>query len=119
ADARVGDAALMSIGHPLDVHDLLMVGAVVVHHAQEWNPVMRGGPQRSRGVHEVTVILNADAQPAMLPMSERRAHRNRQPASDGRGAAASERLIMLVDRPQTRAGASNHRPVFVLDGLPQ
>jgi hypothetical protein len=34
ADAGIGDAALMSIGHALDVHDLLMVGAIVVHHAQ-------------------------------------------------------------------------------------
>src|SRR3989441_1958517 len=36
-DAGVGDAALMAVGHALDMHDLLMVRAIVVHNTQQRN----------------------------------------------------------------------------------
>ena len=56
-DACVRDAALAPIGHALHVHDLLMVRAIVVHHQQHRNPVVRGRPQRARGVHQIAVVL--------------------------------------------------------------
>ena len=46
--ARPIDAALVPVGHPLQVHDFLMIGAVVVHDVQQRNAVMRGGPQDAR-----------------------------------------------------------------------
>src|SRR5437867_4250933 len=42
ADTGIDDAALMPVGHALDMHDLLMVGPIVVHHAEQRNAVMRG-----------------------------------------------------------------------------
>ena len=71
ADSGIGDAPLMAVGHPLDMHDLLMIGTVVVHDAEQRNAMMCGGPQRARSVHEITVILYADAKPAILPVRKR------------------------------------------------
>jgi hypothetical protein len=35
ADVRARDAALMAIGHALQVHQLLVIRAVVVHHREQ------------------------------------------------------------------------------------
>ena len=41
---RPCDSAIVAIGHALQVHDLLVIGAVVVHHGEQRNPVMRRRP---------------------------------------------------------------------------
>src|ERR1700719_913524 len=42
ADAGILDAALMPVGHSLDMHRLLMIAAVIVHNVEQRNPVMCG-----------------------------------------------------------------------------
>ena len=41
----MGDAALVPVGHALNVHDLLMIGAVVVHDEEQRDLVVRRRPQ--------------------------------------------------------------------------
>src|SRR5439155_25236692 len=53
ADSRVGYAALMAIGHALDVHDLLMIRTIVVHDAEQRNAMVCRGPNGSRRIHEI------------------------------------------------------------------
>ena len=57
---------LRAVGHALHVHDLLVIGAVVVHDAQQRNLVMRRGPQHAGRVHQVAVGLDADREAAVL-----------------------------------------------------
>ena len=45
SNPRRRHATLMPVGHALNVHDFLMVGAVVVHDRQQRNPVVRRRPQ--------------------------------------------------------------------------
>src|SRR5579884_1575171 len=59
-NARIFDSALMAIGHPLDVHDLLMVSAIVSHYRQERNSMMRRRPKYPVGIHKVTIVLHMD-----------------------------------------------------------
>jgi hypothetical protein len=47
ADAGLRNAALVASGHALHVHHFLMIGAVVVHYAQQRNAVMRCGPKNA------------------------------------------------------------------------
>ena len=78
----IGDAPLVLVGHALYVHELLMVAAVVVHHAQQRNPVMRGGPQDTGRVHQVAVILDGDAQTAVFPVRQRGSGRRGRTVAD-------------------------------------
>ena len=73
-DGRTRDAALVPIRHPLDVHDLLMVRAVVVHQGEQRDLVMRGRPPDTRRVEEVAVALNVHRDSALLLVGERTAH---------------------------------------------
>ena len=90
ADAGVGDTPLVPIRHPLDVHDFLVIAPVVVHHAEKRDAVMRSRPQRSRRIHEIAILLDADREPAMLAVSERCAHGRGQIASFGRDASLGQ-----------------------------
>src|SRR5580692_9409840 len=87
ADRGVGDAALVPVGHALHVHHFLMVRAVVVHHAEQGDAVMRGGPQDSVGIHEVAVILDAHAKATVLTMSQCGADGSRCSVAFARAAA--------------------------------
>ena len=61
----------MAVGHTLEVHDFLMIRTVVVHHEQHRNAMVRRSPKCARCHHEVAVILNAHAEPAVLTMRQR------------------------------------------------
>src|SRR6266850_4728445 len=93
ADSGVGYASLMAVGHPLDVHDLLMVSTIVVHDAEQRYVMMSGGPQRARSIHEITVVLDADAEPPIFPVGKRCANRCRQPGAYAGRAAGEQSLI--------------------------
>ena len=69
------NAALVPGGHTLDVHDLLVIGAVVVHDGKQGDAVVSRGPQHARRVHEIAIALGIDHQAAMLLMSQRGAYR--------------------------------------------
>ena len=99
------DAAIVAVRHALHVHHFLVVGAVVVHDAQQRNAVMRRGPQHAGRVHQVAVVLDVDRQPAVLLVGERRAHRRRRAVADA-GAARCRRCTDSACRSSTAAAAS-------------
>ena len=68
----------MAIGHALDVHDLLMIRTIVVHDAEQRNAMVCRGPNGSRRIHEIAVILNAHAKSSVLAVRKRGANRRRQ-----------------------------------------
>jgi hypothetical protein len=61
ADTCLRYAAVVARGHALHMHHFLMIGAIVVHHAQQGNAMMGGGPEHAGRVHEIAVILDGDA----------------------------------------------------------
>ena len=99
SDIAVRDAAAVPVGHDLDLHNLLMVRAVVVHDAQERDFVMRRRPQDSWGVHQIAIVLNIDGQAAILPVCERSAYRGWRAVSDSVATRRANVLIMLVEGP--------------------
>ncbi len=60
ADARPVDAAVVPRRHALHVHDLLVIGAVVVHDREHRDLMVRGRPERSRNKHQIPVVLLVD-----------------------------------------------------------
>ena len=96
-DVRARDAAVVPVGHALQVHDLLVIRAVVVHHREQRNPVMRRRPPHAGRVHEVAVALNRHRQPAVLLVRERGADRRGRAVADAGAAGAAERLVVLVE----------------------
>ena len=44
ADAGAIDAAIVSIGHALQVHHFLMIGTIIVHYGQQRDAVVCAGP---------------------------------------------------------------------------
>ena len=50
--------AVAEARQPLHVHHFLVVGAVVVHHREQRDPVLRRGPQHAGRVHQVAVALD-------------------------------------------------------------
>src|SRR5271166_459795 len=94
------DSAAVAIGHDLHLHDLLMIGAIVVHDRQERNAMMRGGPQNSGSVHQVAVALDIHGQPAVLAVRQGRADRGRRAVADPVTTGAANELVILVNVPQ-------------------
>src|SRR5439155_3691496 len=87
--------------------------------------MMGGRPQDTRSVVQITVGLDIEGQTAVLPVSQRRAHRGRRAVTNAICAVASNKLIMFGEVPQPgRPPALEHnirheRPVFILDLVPQ
>ena len=76
------DAALVAVGHALDVHHFLVIRAVVVHHRQQRDLVMRRRPQHAGRVEQVAVALDVHRQPAVLLVGQRAAHGRRRAVAD-------------------------------------
>jgi len=100
ADSAVINPALVPVGHTLEVHELLMIRAIVVHDAQERDLVMRGGPQDSRGVHDIAIILEVDSQASVLSIGKRRTGGGRSAVADACSSGSANILVVLVERPQ-------------------
>ena len=79
------DTAVVTIRHTLNVHDFLVIRAVVVHHRAE---ECDGGrcPQDARRMHQVAVRLNVHGEAAMRTIGQGGAHGRRQRVADA-GAA--------------------------------
>ena len=113
------DTALAAIGHALQVHDLLVIGAVVVHHDQHRDAVMRGRPKRTWPCtacrHRVGSAYT-DAPPSCARAPAPIAIGNDPPMPPP--LTAAHRAIELVDVPQAAAIRANRRPVLALDDVP-
>ena len=125
SDMRAIDAAIVAVGHALHVHHFFVVRAIVVHHAQHRNAMMRRCPQHCRSEEQVAVILNADGQAAILFICERSAHRCGGVVSDAAATLIADVLILLFKRPQPQRPPAevpenrHQRPILVLDLRPQ
>src|SRR5436309_623584 len=80
--------------------------------------MVRGGPQDAGSVHQIAVILNADAQAAMFAVSECGTHGRGGAVPDAGRASSAHDAIVLVDIPEPGPIAAYHRPVLVLDHVP-
>ncbi len=125
ADFDARDTALMAVRHAHHVHRLLVIRAVVVHHAQQRDVVMRRGPEHARGVHQIAVVLDVDAQP---PVSHGWPARRRRPPARHTLAVptgCADKSIVRVGVPETERPVAHkrrlghERPVGVLDLRPQ
>src|SRR5712692_3981703 len=125
ADVGAGDAAIVAVAHALQVHDLLVVRAVVVHDTQHRDAVMGGGPQNARRVHQIAVVLDTDGKSPMFAVGERGPHGRGRTVPDSGASGAADELIVLVYVPQTQRPGAHivhsryQRPVFTLDPGPQ
>src|SRR5450755_2089202 len=99
-DIGTVDATIVTIGHTLHVHQLLMISAIVVHDTEQRNLVMRRCPQNSRSIHQIAIALNSDCQAPVLLVGQRRAERCRSAIADAVTSCSSDRLVVLVKRPQ-------------------
>ena len=64
--AAVSMRRLCKRGHFLQMHDLLVIGAIVVHHHQQRDLMVRRGPERARCVHQIAVAFDRDGK---IPLS--------------------------------------------------
>ena len=94
----------MPVGHALDVHEFLVIRAVVVHHHEQWDVMMRRGPQYAGGVHQIAVAIDAHRQPPVFLVRQRGADRRRRAVAYARAARAADVLVVLGEIPQA------HRP---------
>src|SRR3546814_6147183 len=101
-------SALEPVGHALDVHHLLVIGAVVVHHVQDRDAVMRRRPQRAGRIEKVAVGLDVDDDALLVAMPQRQAHPDADPGADRPAAAAADQPRGVGDGPQSEESTSAH-----------
>src|SRR5262245_39370106 len=92
--------SISEAGESLHMHELLVVAAVVVHHGEKWDFVLRSGPQHAWCVHQVAVRLNADREPTEIAVGERRSNRGRGAVANAITAWPAEPMMVLLYRPQ-------------------
>src|SRR5262249_1477727 len=108
-------------GHDLNLHQLLMVGAIVVHDDQQRNAMMRGGPENPWSKHQVAIILNANGEAAVLAICKCSANRGRCAISHAIAALGTDIVVMLVEVPESlrptadELAIGNERPVLILN----
>src|SRR5579863_7128795 len=124
ADSGAIDAAIVAIGHDLHLHYFLMIAAIVVHHAEQRNLMMRGSPEHSGRVHQIAVALDVDREAAVFAIGERRADSCGRAVADAVAALRSRIVIMLIHIPQPlrpiadKHGGGNERPVAIFNLVP-
>ena len=86
---------------------------------------MRSRPEHSRRIHHVSVRLETETEAPVLAMRQRSSDGHRQVCSDGSSTTRRQRLIMLVDIPQTPrnshdggAASADTCPVLILYDFP-
>src|SRR2546425_2111751 len=120
SDANVVQGALPHLGDRELMSDVLIVGPVVEHDHQHGNVVVRGGPERPRGVQEVTVVLDADADLARSPERQRNPHRHAHPGPRSTAAGNVSRPVLHLPEPSLPAAqrAVHQDPVVAAYRLP-
>src|SRR5262249_24474547 len=101
ADSSPFDPSIVPVCHALEMHHLLMVGTVIVHHAQQTDTVMSCGPEHARRVHEISVILDIHRQTPILLVCEGCSNSRWSAISHTCSAGAANVLVILVDIPET------------------
>src|SRR5215831_2886735 len=88
------------------MHDLLVVGAVVVHDGEERDAVVGAGPEDAGSVHQVAIVLDVDGEAAVLAVSDGRPEGRGGTVADAR-AARSGQWIGSVGR-NSKGAAATH-----------
>src|SRR4029077_10557901 len=91
--------AIAKIGNPLDVHDLLMIAAIVVHYRKQRNFMSCRGPEHTWRVHEVAVGLNRNREAAEIAVRRSRATCRRRSIANAIAARAAQPVIVPLHRP--------------------
>ena len=78
ANPSLVGAAVVQGRHALQVHHFLVIATVVVHDHEQWNFVMRGGPQCPWCVQQVAIGLKSHSHSAERFVGQCGAHRRRQ-----------------------------------------
>ncbi len=120
ADMRLGLVGAAQLRHPDLVRPVVVVGAVVVHHDQHRDLVLRRDPQRAGVEHQVAVGLDVDHEALVVAVRQRHAERD---ADLGRGAELGAGMaVRLVEVPDLADLAlevvRGQHPVLVLDDVP-
>src|SRR5882757_1746054 len=120
------NSAVMPVRHALDVHEFLMVAAIVVHDAEKRDLVVRRGPQNPGGVHQVPIALDGNSEAAVFFVGEGRAQRGRGSVADAVAAGTSDGLMVFVEIPETHGPVADpwrclggKRPVLVFNLRPE
>src|ERR1700746_154174 len=99
ADVGFSDAAIMAQRHPLNMHDFLVVSAVIMHDTEERNRMVRGGPEHTGCVHQIAVILNRNAQATILFVRQCCSHSSGSTVAHACSAGTAQELIRLLEIP--------------------
>ena len=111
--------------HILDEHQLLMPGAVVVHHREHGQPMMLCGPQHTRRIVEIAVSLDVDHDLLAASGSERGANRRWRAIPYAAGPLSAKIAVGLIAIPQLRVVRTgevawrSENPVLVNDQRPE
>src|SRR5215467_8938221 len=87
--------------------------------------MVRGCPENTRGVHQVAVVLNRDAQTPMLTVGQRSSGGCGRSITNPVATTRADESIVLVEIPKPlrpiayEAGVRNERPVRTLDLSPE
>src|ERR1700730_9280878 len=100
ADIGAIDAAVMPVGHDLHLHHFLMIAAIIVHHAEQRNLVMRGGPEDAGRVHQIAVTLDIYREAAVFAIGERGADGGGRTVANSVAALRADVVIVLIHIPQ-------------------
>src|SRR5580700_4343535 len=71
ADVSAVHAAVGAVAHQLDLHQFLMIAAVVVHDGEKRDLVVARGPEDAGGVVEVAVALDIDTEAPVFLIGQR------------------------------------------------
>jgi hypothetical protein len=102
-----------------------MIAAIVVHDAEQRNPVVRGGPQDGRRIVEVAIGLDVNREAAMLSVGKSGTYGRRRAIPHATPALPADVVVDLIHLPQSvgpvadKALGRDQRPVFVLYESPQ
>ncbi len=118
--AMLLDAAAAAVGHRLQVHELLMIGAVVVHDVEHRDAVVRRRPQRAGTNMKSPSPPKASVRRPWRLLASAAPSEAGSVVADAGAARAAVPLVGLVEVPQpVRPGdadaVADQRPVLVLD----
>src|SRR5947207_1922491 len=111
-------APLITICHSLQVHQFLVIRAIVPHDEEQWNRMMRRSPESAWRVHHVAVVLHFDDETAVFAMRKGGTDRRRRTMTQPAATGSINRSIMRIDVPE-RSCPSRACPVLLLDDFPQ
>src|SRR4029077_15901286 len=101
-----------------------MIPAIIVHHAEQRNLVMRRRPKDAWRIHQIAVTLDIHREAAVFTIGERRADCGGRAVADAVASLCANVLVVPIEIPQAlgpavlKNGRGNKRPIAALDLVP-